>query len=133
HLRETFSRTHLRAIFSINRSSNHVVTDKAARKFNNVASVVNVIVSFYITYDFLRLIRTEWWRGITLFTGVVISVGPLITFVILCVGIVLGYLFDKVVIELIASALERPNLDKWVKAIATVLLLVGFHFDLLAA
>jgi hypothetical protein len=58
---------------------------------------------------------------------------PIVAFLILGPLAVFGGVFDMLVIEPIAWLLERDALDRWVKVTALVLLLIGFHFDMLAS
>ena len=46
---------------------------------------------------------------------------------------IVGTLFDVVIIDNLAWLLERPKVENWIRVISLILLLVGFHFDLLAS
>ena len=47
--------------------------------------------------------------------------------------ILFGIVTDALLIEPIAWVLERPRFDRWLKILALLLLLIGFHFDFLAS
>jgi hypothetical protein len=116
-------------------------------KFNNVVTLLNVFVTLYLTahlpgwlvvvFRALRILvpgaENDWIVRARVFLVVFYSVGAITTCILVVLVIVMGLLLDLVVMRPAAFALERPHFDKWVKGIATLLLLVGFHFDLLAA
>lgn len=73
--------------------------------------------------------------AISLFLALITLVifGPLITVFLIFAALLAGSIIDVLILEPIAWALERPALDKWIKAMSLVLLLIGFHFDFLDA
>ena len=62
-----------------------------------------------------------------------VSISPVMTILTLFVVSLLGLLIDFLIVEPIAWIIERPHIDKWVKIMAVILLILGFHFDLLAS
>jgi hypothetical protein len=76
-----------------------------------------------------------WWLAVeaaTFFFGI-ITVFPIFTMLIIVVAAGVGFLLDILLIEPLAWILERPSLDRLVKLFALLLLIIGFHFDLLAS
>jgi hypothetical protein len=61
------------------------------------------------------------------------SVAPFVTGGLVVVAVLLGALLDTLIVRPLARVLEVKALDKWIKGLSVVLLLVGFHFDLLAS
>jgi hypothetical protein len=61
-----------------------------------------------------------------LFSAVFIALGGLLAFVS-------GWLLDSILIEPMAWILRHSDAERWVKALSAILILVGFHFDLLAS
>jgi hypothetical protein len=49
------------------------------------------------------------------------------------VAALFGTALDSMVVEPVARALMNEWLDKWIKVLSVLLLLLGFHFDLLAS
>lgn len=70
--------------------------------------------------------------GVLMGLGVASLIGPLVT----CgLGLILrarGLAFDTVIAAPIAWVLDRDAVEKWIKTAAAVMLVLGFHFDLLA-
>ena len=64
--------------------------------------------------------------------GLAMMTGPIIAVVLAGIGLLVA-VFDVLVIEPIAWLLERKHLGKLIKLGSLVLLIIGFHFDLLAS
>ena len=45
----------------------------------------------------------------------------------------LGFIIDTMMIRPLAGALLQPTPEKFIKVISLVLLITGFHFDILAS
>lgn len=71
---------------------------------------------------------------VVLFFGLTALIGTLISSVFIAVTVlgVAGTIL-ALPIELLARGLDRPRLNTWIKAITVLVILVGFHFDLLAS
>jgi hypothetical protein len=78
-----------------------------------------------------------WWAIVILsILGYLLLLGtisPLITFTIITLVSLIGLIVDTLFIEPISWAMVRPSLDRWVKVLSVTLIIVGFHFDLLAS
>ncbi len=61
------------------------------------------------------------------------TIGPALTFVAVVTLLAVGMAIDMAFIEPFAWLLEHPYLEKIIKTASLLLLLVGFHFDLLAS
>jgi hypothetical protein len=62
-----------------------------------------------------------------------ISVAPCITLILILTLMFLGALIDTVLIDPLAWVLDRSALDRWIKVGSVLLLIAGFHFDLLSS
>ena len=62
-----------------------------------------------------------------------VLLAPLFAAALILVPTILLLLLDMIVVEPFAWLLERPLLDKLIKSLSLVFLIVGFHFDLLAS
>lgn len=62
-----------------------------------------------------------------------ITVVPFITIAVVVLVMGFGTVIDLFFIESMAWLLDRPQLDKWIKLVALLLLLIGFHFDFLTS
>lgn len=101
--------------------------------------VINYFVCFLVTILIVLLAKlhhTGWIvliEAIIIFGCLLVSVSPLITVfaVILLIGF--EFMINLVLIKPLAWALEHPSLDRFTKVMSLLLLLVGFHFELLAS
>jgi len=90
-----------------------------------------VVFSFVTWNPFTWIIACLFLWLILNFYQVMIS--PLLVFVGALFFFVLSVVIDSFLIEPIAWILEREHVDKWIKLGAAVMLVAGFHFDLLAS
>lgn len=73
---------------------------------------------------------------IVVFLGFIVNLlflSPVMVTTIIIGLTIVGTLFDVVIIDNLAWLLERPKVENWIRVISLILLLVGFHFDLLAS
>ncbi len=100
---------------------------------------INYFVCLFVTAMGVYLIsfRVPWWAalvgaigGYTLF---LLTLSPIATVILLLIFSVGGLLIDSLLIEPLAWMIERPDFEKWVKIGSILLLLIGFHFDLLGS
>jgi len=74
-----------------------------------------------------------------LFCGVLVyaygggSVMPLVTVMMTLIAVAVGLVIDLLVIEPVAWFIEHERVENRIKAFSILLLVVGFHFDLLAS
>jgi hypothetical protein len=61
------------------------------------------------------------------------TLSPFVTIALIATFSWAGMVFDMLILEPIAWVLDRDHLDRWVKLASLVVLLIGFHFDLLAS
>jgi hypothetical protein len=78
-----------------------------------------------------------WWQIPIVLVGwycsLLVTLSPIVTILLLFVFAFGGLLLDSLLIEPLAWMIERRHIEKWVKIISVLLLLVGFHFDLLSS
>lgn len=70
---------------------------------------------------------------VIIYIGLLISVAPLLTVLSVVSFTFLGLLINTLLIKPVAWILEHPALDRDTKIASLLLLLVGFHFELLAS
>jgi len=112
-------------------------------RFNNALAILNIIVSLYLCFSLPKwlptvgifdvLFKGPWIGRIAGFALIYNTIGAVTTCLLVVLAIVIGLLLDWVVIQPLAFVIERQHFEKWAKGVALILLLVGFHFDLLAA
>ena len=107
------------------------------RKFNaNVFTRINLFVLAAATSAAFWLNGHEVLAVILFPVFVVIYgifIAPIVTVVIFTSMSLIGLLIDTVLIEPIALVLDREYLDKLVKVVGILMLIIGFHFDLLSS
>lgn len=99
----------------------------------------NYLVSFALTVLIMFLIKpqqTGWvflLEAVIIFGCLLISISPIVTVLTIMFLILLGLLINAIFIRPLAWTLENPSLDRFTKIASLLLLLIGFHFELLAS
>lgn len=62
-----------------------------------------------------------------------VLIGPVITFTMIAIVVLLGLLIDIILIEPLACLIDLTSRTRWMKIVSLLLLLSGFYFDLLAS
>lgn len=79
----------------------------------------------------------SWWRvlivAFSVYVSLLLTISPVITILFFLIFALLGLLVDSFLIEPVAWVIERKHIDKWIKVISMLLILIGFHFDLLSS
>lgn len=70
---------------------------------------------------------------VVIYIGLLVSIAPLLTVLSVVSLTFLGLLINTILIKPVAWVLEHPALDRDTKIASLLLLLVGFHFELLAS
>ena len=90
-----------------------------------------------LMYWFWEDLSASRWKtflqGFLIFMLNFAIIGPIFTIIVIASFTILGLALDMLVIEPFAWVLDRPALDRLVKFVSLLLLIVGFHFDLLAS
>jgi hypothetical protein len=96
-----------------------------------LTALLRVILWFYFMYR----LWSDWsWWSAMLVAGVSAGLlAPLLIGTAIFALTITGLVLDIAFIEPLAWTLERPRLDKWIKSVSLILLLAGFHFDLLSS
>lgn len=100
---------------------------------------INVSLAWAVCfYAFFVVYRDrELWRrflySIGIMAGVHTLVGPIIITSFIVLPMIILLCVDALFVEPVAWVLERQSLDKLIKTGSLTLLIVGFHFDLLAS
>jgi hypothetical protein len=71
--------------------------------------------------------------GILVWMFSYVLISPFLAAVLIMSVLFLGLCMDLFVIEPFAWLVERPSIDRLIKLVGVALLLIGFHFDLLAS
>lgn len=114
---------------------NKALAETSKYKADNVNLLVCLfatVITLYLLWEYL-----DWWMIIILaiisYSLFLITISPILTVFVILFFSGIGALVDFILIEPLAWCLERKHIDKWVKIISVILLIVGFHFDLLAS
>ena len=96
----------------------------------------NVVLALGIGFV-VALASTESILGLVFVTVLVagfsvVTVAPMLTVLLASASSVGAAVLQAVVLRPLAWALERESIDRWIKLLAVALLVLGFHFDLLA-
>jgi len=98
----------------------------------------NVVADFIAPID-------EWWLVVFLIKAVVFVFAffiiqflifpyfPFLVLIVTLIAIFVGMVIDFMLIRPVTKLLTLKYLKKWIKLISLLLLLTGFHFDLLAS
>lgn len=113
-------------------------SDQVPRGFiNNLDWLVWFVICAYLFgYIYSRSSGSVIATFIVLFFPAIIVqrfISPLVTLLIIVAFTAAGLAIDGLLIEPLAFMLDRPNLARVVKVTSVVLLVAGFHFDLLVA
>ena len=75
------------------------------------------------------------WRSGLLRLGLLIVAAGAIPLIGMTLLVILALLTIAMTlpIEMVAKALDRPTLERWIRTVTVVIVLIGFHFDLLAS
>ncbi|HEY9621732.1 MAG TPA: hypothetical protein V6C78_15330 [Crinalium sp.] len=109
------------------------------RQSHLAIELLNYLVCFLLTAVVivsLKLQPTGWnflVEAMIIFGCLLVSVSPLVTVLVMVAFTVFGLTVDAVFIKSLAWVLEHPALDQLTKIASLLLLLVGFHFELLAS
>lgn len=101
--------------------------------------ILNYVISFVLTSFLVLSIDPQQAGWIVLveaaiiFTCLLVSISPIITVLTIVVLILLGLLINSAFVKPLAWTLENPSLDRFTKIASLFLLLIGFHFELLAS
>jgi hypothetical protein len=77
-----------------------------------------------------------WWEHLLAFAvGYVLGfiISPVLTFLVIIIGLGVGAIVDAAILEPVAWVLDREAVDKVIKSVSFLALIIGFHFDLLAS
>ena len=101
-------------------------------------SLLNFVVCAPLSVAIAGLVRQNWsWgtfaKAALIYPVVFLSVSPVVTALVVFGVIALGLLVDTLVFEPLAWVLDRDAVERWIKVTSVLLLLTGFHFDLLAS
>ena len=101
--------------------------------------ILNYLISFLLTSVLVLSINPQQAGWIVLieaaiiFACLLVSISPIITVLTIVVLILLGLLINSIFVKPLAWTLENPSLDRLTKIASLFLLLIGFHFELLAS
>lgn len=101
--------------------------------------MINYAICLLITVLIIsvaKLYSTGWIvliEAAIIFSCLLVSISPLITVFTLVLLIGFELFLNSVVIEPLALALEHPSFERFTKVMSLLLLLAGFHFELLAS
>jgi hypothetical protein len=100
------------------------------------ATFVNFAVGAVLSVGLVAVLR-GWSVGLVqavpLYFVVVVTVSPVVTALLIFGVIALGLVVDTLVFEPLAWVLDRDAVERWIKVTSVLLLVAGFHFDLLAS
>lgn len=100
---------------------------------------INYFICLLITIlviGLAKLYQTGWIvliEAVIIFGCLLVSISPLITVCVIVLLIGFELAINFVLIRPLAWALEHPSLDRFTKVMSLLLLLIGFHFELLAS
>lgn len=114
-------------------------TTSGKLRFNpSKLDILNYLLSFLLTVLIVSSMETQQgWvlllESAVIFGCLLISVSPVITVSMIMILILSGLIINSMFIRPLAWTLEHPSLDRFTKIISLFLLLIGFHFELLAS
>lgn len=116
------------------------ISDQKRKQDNSQLNFLNYLICFFLSVSIVymaELYLAGWGSLLTkfvlIYACVLVSVSPLITVLAVVSSTVLGLAINSLVIQPTAWLLEHPSLDRDIKIASLILLLVGFHFELLAS
>ncbi|PSN17972.1 hypothetical protein C7271_14950 [filamentous cyanobacterium CCP5] len=117
-------------------NASEVKPEKGHSRLNLLNYLVCLLLTGLIVHT-AELYAANWGALLVEFAIIygclVVSIAPLFT-VLAIIGLTtLGLATNSLIIKPIAWFLEHPSLDRFTKIISLLLLLVGFHFELLAS
>lgn len=101
--------------------------------------ILNYLICFLLTVFVILLTgleQTGWVflvEAAIIFGCLLVSISPILTVITVIGAAISGLLINAVLIQPLAWILEHPSLDRLTKIASFLLLLVGFHFELLAS
>jgi hypothetical protein len=101
--------------------------------------ILNYCICFLLTTFVILLAGlppTSWVflvEAAIIFGCLLVSVSPILTVLIVFSAAISSLVINAVLIQPLAFALEHPSLDRLTKIVSLLLLLAGFHFELLAS
>lgn len=103
-------------------------------------NLLNYLVCFFLTLFTIhsaQLYLAGWGalviEAVIIFGFLLISIAPIFTVLTVMSLTMLGLAVNSFVIKPMAWVLEHPSLDRFMKITSLLLLLIGFHFELLAS
>ncbi len=102
-------------------------------KLNFAITAIAIVVSIYLIWIQFSLWPFVGLTIVAIMFGSLFAfmVGPIVTQILIYIVMFAGLCIDTFLFEPVAWILERPALDRWIKLFALLLLIIGFHFDLL--
>jgi hypothetical protein len=108
-----------------------------ADKLNYFVCLVLTVIVLYLYLTMNKWNSGEWWwvlaGAISMYCFLLITVSRVVTLIIVATPTIIGQSIDYALVKPLAWMLDRPHIDKLVKIAGVLLLLIGFHFDLLAS
>lgn len=101
--------------------------------------ILNYLISLFLTIFLVLSINPQQagWvvliEAAVIFACLLVSISPIVTVLVIVVLILLGLLINSIFVKPLAWTLENPSLDRLTKIASLFLLLIGFHFELLAS
>ncbi len=113
-----------------------LASDSNYAHLNALNYFVCFLLSLFTIY-FTKLYLTGWGILILefalIFGCLLVSIAPIFTVLIVISLTAVGLAVNSILIKPLAQVLENPSLDRFIKIISLLLLLIGFHFELLAS
>ena len=113
---------------------------KALEESESPADYPNFILAFVLAGTAAFVAKEEldvWWQtvviGVGSFVVMVFFLCPLVILLLSMLVAAVGLVVDSLILEPMARVLELSAVDKWIKAAAFLVFVVGFHFDLLSS
>lgn len=109
------------------------------RSSHTKIDVFNYFICFLLTAGvvFLTNLQQVGWvfliEALVIFYCLLVSISPLLTVFAITSFTITGLVINALFIKSLAWVLEHPALDQFTKIASLLLLLVGFHFELLAS
>jgi hypothetical protein len=108
-------------------------TRERAGKYRSTAKL-HIVVSILLVFPTAYLLWRWGGWGATFWTVLVAPAVAIPATVVLVLGWTLpGIALEWLLVRPVARILDREALDKWIKSGSALMLLVGFHFDLLSS
>ena len=111
-----------------------------ADKLNYFVCLVLTVIVLYLYLTMTKWNSGEWWLlagaiigACIMYIVFLITVSRVVTLIIVATPTIIGQSIDYALVKPLAWMLDRPHIDKLVKIAGVLLLLIGFHFDLLAS